>query len=139
MLSGRYRTCWLERHWSATNPAGNCSLPMCSLTPTPGTLPHILTECKDLEPTRERALSLWAAAAPNNPTIQPILNKYSIYTDTELFVQFLLDCTVLPEVIELRQMEGKKGQDLLLYLTRSFCFSVHKCRLKLLGKWNVTY
>ena len=81
MLSGRYRTCWLERHWCATNPPGNCSLPTCSLTPTP---------------------------AQDNPTIQPILTQYSTTTDTALFVQFLLDCTVLPEVIVQSQIEGKK-------------------------------
>ena len=139
MLSGRYRTCWLERHWCATNPPGNCSLPTCSLTPTPGTLSHILTKCKDLEPARERVLSLWAAAAQDNPTIQPILTQYSTTTDTALFVQFLLDCTVLPEVIVQSQIEGKKFQAIFLYLTRTFCFSVHKSRLTLLGKWNVVY
>ena len=98
------------RHFSldATNLPGNCSLPTCSLTPTPGTLSHILTKCKDLEPARERVLSLWAAAAQDNPTIQPILTQYSTTTDTALFVQFLLDCTVLPEVIVQSQIEGKK-------------------------------
>ena len=27
--------------------------------------------------------------------------------------------------------------DSLLYLTRTFCFSIHKARLKILGKWNI--
>ena len=137
MLSGRYRSCWLERHWSANNPGGSCSLPICRLNPTPGTLSHILTECKDLDPARQRVLILWSDYLQDYPTIQSVIEKYCFNSEPELFVQFLLDCTVLPEVIVLCQSEGKHVYDTLFYLTRTFCFSVHKLRLKILGKWNV--
>ena len=135
MLSGRYRTCWLARHWS-DNSTGNCSLPTCRLDPTPGTLSHILTECRDLKPARQRVLSLWADYMQEKPDLIPVIMKYSTSTDSTLFMQFLLDCTILPDVRHLKQQRGDWVHDSLLYLTRTFCFSVHKSRLKLLGKWN---
>lgn len=136
MLSGRYRTCWLSRHWSGDS-TGKCSLPSCSLSPTPGTLPHILTECEDLQPARQRVFSLWSDYMRDNPILLPVIRRYTIGPDATNLVQFLLDCTVLPDVILLSQLHGESVHDSLLYLTRTFCFSVHKARLKLLGKWNI--
>ena len=138
MLSGRYRTCWLTRHWS-DNPTGNCSLPTCRLNPTPGTLSHILTECKDLLPARKRVFSLWTDHMQEKPDLMSIIMKYTANSESSLFVQFLLDCTVLSDVRALKKQLGDWVHDSLLYLTRTFCFSVHKSRLKLLGKWNKKY
>ena len=138
MLSGRFRTCWLSRHWSGDS-SGSCSLPYCLLDPTPGTLPHILIECQDLAIPRQRVFSLWAAFIRDKPILLPVIKKYTIDCPATLQVQFLLDCTVLPEVVYLVQQHGVSVLDSLLYLTRTFCFSLHKARLKLLGKWNIKY
>ena len=135
MLSGRYRTCLLSRHWSGDS-SGCCSLPTCRLDPTPGTLPHILTECVDLAPARQRVISLWSEYLRDKPILLPTIKLYTVGTKSSLFIQFLVDCTVLPDVIALKQLHGQSVHDSLLYLTRTFCFSVHKERLKLLGKWN---
>ena len=135
MLSGRYRTCWLSRHWSG-NSDGSCSLPSCRLDPTPGTLSHMLTECQDLGPARLRVFSLWADHIKDKPFLLPVIRKYTVDCHPSQHLQFLIDCTVLPDVISLKQKHGLCVHDSLLYLTRTFCFSVHKSRLKLLGKWN---
>ena len=135
MLSGRYRTCLLSRHWSGDS-SGCCSLPTCRLDPTPGTLSHILAECVDLAPARQRVISLWSEYLRDNPILLPIIKLYTVGTNSSQFIQFLVDCTVLPEVITLKQLHGQSVHDSLLYLTRTFCFSIHKARLKLLGKWN---
>ena len=137
LLSGRYRTCWLSRHWSS-DPTGSCSLPHCWLNgPTPGTLPHLLLYCEDLLPARVRIASLWTKTLSEKPTLIPIVEKYfSLCQDQHLVLQFLLDCSVLPDVIKAQQVEGSWVLDTLFYLTRSFCFSVHKARLRILGKWN---
>ena len=76
MLSGRFRTCWLTRHWSGDS-SGSCSLPMCRLNPTPGTLSHILSECVDLSPARQRVFSLWAEYLRDKPSLLPIIRKYT--------------------------------------------------------------
>ena len=136
MLSGRYRTCWLSRHWSGDQ-SGACTLPTCRANPTPGSLHHLLTECVDLAPARLRVVSLWSKYLMDKPNLLPVIQSYTVGSNSPLFVQLLLDCTVLPEVISLVQLHGSGVHDSLLYMTRSFCFSVHKARLKLLGKWNV--
>ena len=138
MLSGRFRTCWLSRHWSGDS-SGSCSIPDCRLNPTPGTLPHILIDCQGLATSRQRVFSLWADFIRDKPILLPVIKKYTIDCPTTLQVQFLLDCTILPEVISLVQQHGVFVHDSLLYLTRTFCFSLHKARLKLLGKWNLKY
>ena len=47
MLSGRYRSCWLRRHW--TQESGACRLPGCGQVP--GDVAHLLSgECLALQP-----------------------------------------------------------------------------------------
>ena len=47
MLSGRYRSCWLRRHW--TQESGACRLPGCGQVP--GDVAHLLSgECPALQP-----------------------------------------------------------------------------------------
>ena len=139
MLSGRYRTCWLSRHWSG-NSSGFCSLPLCSQTSqTPGTLLHILTECEDLSQARLRIFSLWRNFLQDKPALFPIIQKYTLESEPTLYLQFILDCSVLPDIISATQHQqtGPAVLDSLFYLTRTLCFSIHKARLKLLGKWNI--
>ena len=64
-------------------------------------------------------------------------SRSTLKTAARVSIQFLLDCTVLPDVIILHQQHGRVVHDSLLYLTRTYCFSVYKARSKLLGKWNL--
>ena len=138
MLSGRYRSCWLSRHWSGDS-SGFCSLPTCRLNPTPGTLSLIFTECEDLSPARQGVFLLWADHLKDKPFLLPMVRKYTVGCSPAQHMQFILDCTVLPDVIILQQKLGRVVYDSLLYLTRTLCFSVHKARYKLLGKWNLKW
>ena len=133
MLSGCFRSCWLSRHWSGDS-SGFCSLPTCRLNPTSGTLSHILTECEDVSPARQRVFLLWAEHLKNKPFFLPIVRKYTVGSTKAQQIQFILDCTVLPDVITLQQKLDRVVHDSLLYLTRTLCFSVYKARNKLLGK-----
>ena len=136
MLSGRFWSCWLARHWLG-DPSGSCSLPTCHLDPTPGTLTHILLYCEDLSVTRQRVFFLWSEYLRDKPYLFPVVERYTVdCPDTER-MQFILDCTVLPDVIDLHQQLGKMVHDSLLYLTRTLCYSIDKTRSKLMGKWNV--
>ena len=77
LLSGRYRSCWLSRHWSG-NASGDCLLPHCHMTcPTPGTIEHLLLQCEDLDPPRKRILALWNDTFLIFPQLVPIFKKYS--------------------------------------------------------------
>ena len=103
----------------------------------PGTLSHILTECVDLAPARQRVFNMWADYIRDKPFLLPIIRKYTVLCTTTEQVQFILDCSVLPDVITLWQKQGSNVHDSLFYLTRTLCFSVYKARQKLLGKWNI--
>ena len=57
MLSGRYRTELLARHWSS-NKNGFCLSPSCTAAQVQESLEHILLWCPSYEPMRQRIKSL---------------------------------------------------------------------------------
>ena len=44
----------------------------------PGTLSHILTECVDLAPARQRVFNMWADYIRDKPFLLPIIRKYTV-------------------------------------------------------------
>ena len=57
------------------------------------------------------------------------------------FVQFLLDCSCLPEVILATQQDGKEVRGHLFLITRLWVYTLHRegmklKGMKLLGRWN---
>ena len=129
MLSGRYRTEKLRRHWS-DNKEGHCLLPSCHLQCED--LPHILLVCPSLQEARDRVKSLWIDHLKDMPDIGNIVTKHMSNNDHHA-VQLIVDPSVIPEVIRLTQEQGDIVLNTLFYLTRTFCYSVHVSRLKLLG------
>ena len=100
MLSGRYRTCWLRRHWSGDS-SGNCCIPGCG--GVPGALQHLVTgECPALFSVLSRCLALWTSVLAENEMLRPVVHKYCL-GPPEYFLSFLVDPTTLPEVISLTQ------------------------------------
>ena len=133
MLSGRYRTCWLRRHWSG-DPTGTCRIPGCS--GSPGTLSHLATgQCPGLASAVVRAVALWAAFLKEHPLLFPVVKHFSL-GNPEDFLAFLVDPTTRPQVITLSQKYGTIIFEHLCYLTRTWLFQMHKQRLKLLQLWK---
>ena len=60
---------------------------------------------------------------------QPIL--HAAY---EIKMKFILDCSILPLVIQARQNYGDVVHQALFKFTRTWCRSIHKARLALLGR-----
>ena len=102
MVSGCFRSCWLTRYWSGDK-TGSCSLPNCRLNPTPGTLSHIIVECKDLSLARKRVFSLWADYLKDKPYLLPTVRRYTVECSLSEHMQFILDCSALPTVISATQ------------------------------------
>ena len=132
MLSGRYRTCWLRRHWSGDK-SGFCQIPGCS--ETPGTLLHIATaQCPSLAAARLKACSTWHDFLVTNPILLPLINNIKLNED---FLSFLVDPTTYPNAIDLAQKHKDIDvMDKLCYLTRTWLYAMHKERLVLLGLWD---
>ena len=135
MLGGRYRTCWLRRHWSG-DASGSCRVPGC--VGQPGTLLHLATaECPGLASAKVRAVAVWEIFLRENPILFPLIRDYSL-GDPQEFLEFLVDPTTRQKVIKLAQTYKKEYDVIgkLCYMTRTWLFFMHKARLKLLGLWN---
>jgi hypothetical protein len=135
MLGGRYRTCWLRRHWSGDQ-SGSCRIPGC--TGEPGTLLHLGTaQCQGLASAKVRALALWRNFLRDEPNLFPLICDFSL-GDPEDFLAFLVDPTTQTKVISLAQSFGTQYDVIgkLCYMTRTWLFTMHKERLKLMGLWN---
>ena len=130
-LSGRYRTQSLASHWSA-NKSSYCLSPTCSQEVE--TIDHVLLNCQAYNECKGRLYSLWLSSQ-NQIVYQLVLEAFS--STQEYLLQFILDCSVLPSVIKATQtQQGKEILSELFYLTRTWCFSVHKQRMKMIGRWN---
>ena len=135
MLSGRYRTEGLCRFWS-TNPEGTCLLPECSHLLAKEDITHILITCKSLAEVRNRLIKFFTSYSNKNPYLSSIISEFLVSTDTTFQTQFLLDCSTLPEVIILRQTYGFHILESLFYITRTWCYSLHRERLRKLDRWS---
>ena len=101
MLSGRYRTDPLARHWSTSNQAGVCQLPDCP-GQEPGTLEHILLYCPALEIARSGVIKLWADCMVPREYLFPVLSCLTFSEDS--MMQLLLDPSFIPTIISANQV-----------------------------------
>ena len=134
MLSGRYRSESLCRHWSSKNKNGFCLLPSCKGLVED--LPHILSSCSGLASIREKLVRFTLDYCSNSaPVLNDIVTSLCKPQNPN-FIQFLLDCSCLPEVILAAQEYGDGVLAHLFRISRTWVYSLHRTRLKKLGRWN---
>ena len=133
MLSGRYRTDRLTRHWTQTNPDGLCRLPGCFNNE--GNLEHILLHCTALSEARSRVVSLFTAFLVSRQELFPVIHHYTI-VEEHLLLQFLLDPSCLPLVISTNKHYPNTTNQ-CLYLARTWCYSIHLSRSKLMKESGI--
>ena len=134
MISGRFRTEQLCSNWSK-NKAGICLLsPACSMVIED--LPHILSLCPTLQPTRDK-LRCYSRKYCRQfcPEVSELVLSMCDQTSS-LFCQFLLDCSTLPAVVTAVQLHGKELLSHIFQIPRTWIYILHKERMKLLGRWN---
>ena len=135
MLSGRYRTEALCSHWTS-NTEGGCLLPSCTRTITLEDVGHILLECESLRGIRTKMESFIAKYISTRNNIYDIAKNFLFSDDLNAKTQFLLDCSCSPDVITSSQLHGNQVLIDLFYLTRTWCYALHRERLRLLGRWH---
>ena len=133
-LSGRYRTERLSRHWTQ-NSEGFCLTPSCVNKSIYEDEEHILLHCESLSSTRQNLVNFTANYANSVPLLSTTLLTLT-RPEHLLYFQFLLDCSVLPQVISLAQVHGEDVLYHLFKVTRTWCYSLHRDRLKILGRWT---
>ena len=129
MLSGRYRSCWLRRHW--TQESGACRLPGCNMIP--GDVAHILSgECTALQSTLAQALlSIQELLSPYPRLLPPVVA--ALQSDREIFTTFILDPSTDAAVISLVQQHGSSILYPLFSVSRAWVWAAHRTRMRLLG------
>ena len=129
MLSGRYRTAMVTRHWSPSR-RGICPVPGCTDFET---IEHLLIFCPYYEQTRDTLKKLWLSAP--NPFILQMTTGALSGPSTDL-LQFILDASVQPLVIILTQLMGNDVLKSIFHLTRTWCYSIHRERAKMQGRFQ---
>ena len=132
LLSGRYKTDYLSRHWNFSNPDGFCML--CPGKFLFGTIQHFLIHCEALSEKRSTIIDHWSSYAEEDIQLHQLL-KQLLESPSALLVQFLLDPSVVPQVVALLQHNLVKLET-LFYLSRTWCYGLHRRRMQLLGLFN---
>ena len=126
MLSGRYRTQKLSSHWSEYGDS-SCPSPFC--TQVVESLEHILLHCPSYALARA---NIQTKVELIQHTAVASLVTASLSRPPEYLLQFLLDASVLQETRSLVQLHGENTLFIIFNITRTWCYSVHRDRLKLL-------
>ena len=130
MLSGRYRVGTLLRHFSPDK-SGVCEI--CNLENED--LEHILVQrCYALKDKKAVLLEYATTILKHSQLATEIFNNVLDSDDETLLVQFILDCSVLPPVITAAQQD-KTILGSFFKVTRTWCYTMHRTRLKLLNRW----
>ena len=109
----------------------------CTLCPdgSDGSLEHLLLLCPSLAQCREQQLQMLKNSPAISDKAKNIIFAASVNSVSH-FVQLLLDCSVIPEVIVTSQEGHKNILDEIFKFTRTWCFNIHMRRMKILGRWT---
>ena len=92
--------------------------------------------CQSLASTRERLAKFTISYAKANPIVEELLLNFTNPFSPH-YSQFLVDCSVIPQVISQAQEHGNIILYHLFKVTRTWCYALHRDRLKLLGRWKI--
>ena len=127
-LANQYPSSKNTRHWSTQNPDGLCSFPVCQEQKLVESSEHILLCCT--------AKLYSMCLGVRNPYTYQLITRILFSRSPNKMMQFLVDSSALPEVIHAVQLYGESILKDLFYLSRTWCFSLHRLRMRRLGKWN---
>ena len=122
------------RHWTHENRQGYCTFPICQLNAQVETIEHMLLSCPAYSSTRKNLIALCARL--RHPVSNSLVIRFLLGNSSQDLLQLLLDCSIIPQVITSAQHYGEIIYSDLYYIGRTWCFSIHRERLKRLHRWN---
>ena len=132
LLSGRYKTDYLSRHWNKDNPHGFCTL--CPGMSYFDTLEHFLISCDTLQDKRNTVITYWLKTAQEDDQLRNLLVT-KLRAPPHILLQFLLDPSSDPDVIQGCQHKFF-SLDEIFRLTRCWCYALHRRKLQLTGRFQ---
>ena len=103
---------------------------------TPEHLPHILAICPALQQTREKLVKFTISYCEQVPHLSQLVFTFLV-PDHPLYCHFLLDCSTIPAVTTAVQEYGNEYLYYLFQITHTWCYNLHRERMKILGRWNI--
>ena len=134
LLVGKYRNEKSVRFWSG-NSSGFCRLPSCLGSEIIESRTHFLLQCATFYEKRRRLMHISSLLLADMPLLTPIIHEYLYEGDLDTQVQFLIDCSVMPLVISACQQFGEIIHKSLFKFTRTWCWSLHRARKRILDSW----
>ena len=131
MMSGRFRTEYMCRHWSK-NKMGFCLAETCEQKI--GDLEHLLLHCPALSALRERLWDMLFEHSVQYPALYHFLLQLENFPPN-LKMQFLIDPTAFHEVVEFFQIIGQQAINHVFYLIRTYNYYIYRQMQILLGYW----
>ena len=132
MISGRYRSDYLCRHWTPSNRDGLCLADTCQAVV--GDLTHMLISCPALQSTRDRLVKFWRHRSLPYHVLANIIDEI-LSSSPQVQTQFILDPCLVPAVLAVCNQHGKELFDHVYYLTRTFAYYMHREKMISLGRW----
>ena len=135
MMSGRYKSDYMCRHWTPGNKCGQCLYPTCRDTNPPilGTLEHLLVYCPFHETIRQRLFVMFMDKAAPIPELYKFIRD--IISNPPKVFQFLMEPLAFPLIRKM--LSSQDVQAMVYYMTRTFAFCIHRERMISLGKWPI--
>ena len=94
----------------------------------------MLLDCGALSDERRRLLDFTKTYTADKSVINDLCSIYIFEnSDPETLLQFLTDCSILPEVVKTCQVHGYEILQHLFRITRTWCRSLHTARRR---KWE---
>ena len=124
----------MTKHWSTSNSAGICTFPLCKQYRIVESPEHLLLCCSAYDNVRESLLQL--CQSMSNPVSALAANEILSSFSTRDIMQLILDPSSIPSVIRYSQLYGEQIFHDLFYMGRTWCFSIHRERMKRLNRWN---
>ena len=120
------------RFWSSIR-KGNCLAETCQ--EVPGTLEYLLIQCPALVGVRSQLQTLFSTKTIGFPSLHNLVMKKVLSSTATQQVKFILDASADAELLQLVQLHGQQVLDLVLYLTRTWAYCIHREKMILIGRW----
>ena len=131
-LSSQYPCGSRTRHWSKDR--GFCTFPACLQGEVVENPEHLLLHCPAYHLSKKNLIAMCLKIP--NPVSFSIVTSSLVIASPKFLLQLLLDCSSLPEVIAAAQNYGDTIYNDIFYIARTWCFTIHRERMKRLGQWH---
>ena len=112
-LSTQYPCAQHSRHWIPENPQCVCSYPVCQEIMHVESPEHVLLHCPAY--TDARAKMIVMCLMQKDPESHHLNTSFLLSNSAQKLMQFLLDCSAIPEVLRAEQLYGEHFNNDLFY------------------------